>query len=560
MKIGYLKHIFSAALMVATVFGTTSCVKDLDISAIDPQISPSFDQQGVFVKAYATLGLTGQKGLAGTPDLDGQDEGESGFYRTIFNCNELPSDECVWAWQDNVDIPQLTYINWNSSSIRVEWTYVRLGFNITQLNFFLDQTEGMTDAETVRQRAEVRFLRGLYYSYFLDLFGKAPFKEHFDDTLPVEKKGKDLYDYIQKELNDIEKDMYEPRQAPFGRADKAANWLLRARLYLNAEVYTGTADYSNAVTYADKVINSGYQLCPDYKLLFMADNDQNPTAMQEIILPIRQDGVKTRNYGGSTYVINATRTGGMPRMGTTNGWSCIFARTALIQKFFPDLTKVPLLPKGTEAPKDAEGNLALKTDEEIDAFDIAHGGTRTEDLIKAAGDDRAMFYSGVGGGVRTFQPDVIAGFLSGLSIVKWQNIRSDGQPTSHTEYPDTDIPFLRLSEAYLTRAEANFRLGGAGVAAALNDITYLRSKRNCKTTITNLKEQDIIDEWGREFYMEGRRRMDLVRFGMFTTNKYLWDWKGGLKEGTSVASYYNVYPIPASDINSNENMTQNPGY
>ena len=98
----------------------------------------------------------------------------------------------------------------------------------------------MTDAETLRQRAEIRFLRALHYWYFLDLFGKAPFKEHFSNDLPVEKKGTELYTYIQNELNEIEADMYEPRQAPFGRADKAANWLLRARLYLNAGVYNRT--------------------------------------------------------------------------------------------------------------------------------------------------------------------------------------------------------------------------------------------------------------------------------------------------------------------------------
>ena len=158
------------------------------------------------------LGVTGQKGIDGSPDLDGQDEGESGFYRTTFNCNELPTDECLWAWQENQDIPQLTSISWSPSSQRTEWVYVRLGYDITQYNFFLDQTEGMTDAETLRQRAEIRFLRALHYWYFLDLFGKAPFKEHFNNDLPVEKKGTELYTYIQNELNEIEGDMYEPRQ------------------------------------------------------------------------------------------------------------------------------------------------------------------------------------------------------------------------------------------------------------------------------------------------------------------------------------------------------------
>ena len=95
MKTTYFKPILSAALVVAATLGNVSCINDLDISSIDPQSSSSFDQAGAFVKQYAMLGLTGQKGLAGSPDLDGQDEGESGFYRTVFNCNELSTDECM---------------------------------------------------------------------------------------------------------------------------------------------------------------------------------------------------------------------------------------------------------------------------------------------------------------------------------------------------------------------------------------------------------------------------------------------------------------------------------
>lgn len=555
MKANYLKHIFSAALVVAVSLGNVSCINDLDISSIDPQSSSSFDQDAAFVKQYALLGLTGQKGPAGTPDLDGQDEGESGFYRTIFNCQELPTDECVWVWQDNVDIPQFTNIAWNSSSQRTEWVYVRLGYDITQMNFFLDQIADNTDEESVRQRAEVRFLRALHYAYFLDLFGKAPFKEHFDNELPVEKGGKDLYDFIQKELDECVADMYEPGQAPFGRADKAANWLLRARVYLNAEVYTGTADYENAKLYADKVINSGYyELCDDYKLMFMADNDENQKAMKEIILPIRQDGMKTRNYGGSTYLICGTRTGGMPHMGTTNGWSCLIARNALVYKFF-DEDKVPMIPENVEVP----GQSDFANDEAIDSWDAQYG-VRTQDMIKAAGDDRAMFYSGAGGGKRTMDPKSITGFQSGLSIVKWQNIRSDGASTSHTEYPDTDIPLFRLAEAYLTRAEANFRLNQKSLA--WEDIKTLRAKRGCtkQPTLNELTEMYLLDEWSREFYLEGRRRSDLIRFDCFTTDKYLWDWKGGVKEGKSVSDIYNVYPIPATDLNNNNNMHQNEGY
>ena len=63
MKTRYIKQLFSAALTTVLSLGVTSCINDLDISPIDPQTGGSFDQQGVFVKGYAMLGVTGQKGI-----------------------------------------------------------------------------------------------------------------------------------------------------------------------------------------------------------------------------------------------------------------------------------------------------------------------------------------------------------------------------------------------------------------------------------------------------------------------------------------------------------------
>lgn len=553
MKAKYILGSFLTALLVIT---TTSCSKDLDISSIDPQSSAEFDQWSVFVKSYALIGVTGQTGPSGDGDLSSMDEGESGFYRTIFNCQELCSDECLWAWQNDTDIPQLTFINWNSSSQRTEWVYYRLGVNITHLNYFLDQTEGLDDSETLLERAEVRFLRALHYYYFLDLFGKAPFTEHYDGELPVEYDGQAIYDFIQSELADIEDEMTEPGQGDFGRADKAANWMLRARLYLNAEVYTGTADWANAETYASKVINSSYTLnttyvngYTPYQQLFMADNDENEYAKNEIIFPIRQDGAYTQSYSGAAYVVCSIYTSGMPRIGTTNPWSCIFSRASMVEKFFPNTDDVPLPPSDATALTDA-------TDDEVDAVDKGYG-TRTVDLIEAAGDERCLLYSGVGGGIRGILAEDITGFTNGLSFVKWCNFRTDGGDTHHGEFPDVDIPLMRVAEAYLTRAEARYRQNNR--TSALSDINVLRS-RAAATSLSEITEQDLIDEWCREFYLEGRRRSDLVRFGMFTTNTYVWDWKGGSIDGTSVDSHFNVYPIPDSDINNNPNMTQNDGY
>lgn len=558
-----MKHIFMKTVLAALLMGgvTTSCINDLNISSIDPQSSSSYGDMELLAKIYGTLGLTGQRGPAGNGDIS-SDEGESGFYRTTFNLQELCTDECVWAWQTDADIPQITNIEWTSSSPRVQWAFQRLAFDVTLCNFYLTNTEEKAeDPQYKLYRAEVRFLRALHLWYFLDLWGKAPFKTTYDIyELPVEKAGKELYDWIDRELTEIEPQMAEVGEfnnsSNFGRADRGAAYMLHARLALNSEVYTNGAvkDYQKAIDYCN-LLEGKYELSTadkngytGYEQVFMADNDENPQAMKEIILPIRQDGVKTKCYSGSNYLVSSTRITGMPYMGTNNGWSCNFARAALVKKFFSNLDDCPL---ATEKAPDNS------TEADIIALDEA-AGTTTKDVQRKANDDRALFYSGCGGGLRSIEFEQITGFNSGLSIVKWSNIRTDGAPTSHVEFPDVDIPLIRYAEMYLTRAEAKYRLTGDPQQARA-DIEVLRNRAGASTPAT-ITEQFIIDEWCREFYMEGRRRSDLNRFGLFTGDKYIWDFKGGVAEGKSVADYFKVYPIPADDIRGNENLSQNEGY
>ena len=282
-----------------------------------------------------------------------------------------------------------------------------------------------------------------------------------------------------------------------------------------------------------------------YAQLFMADNDENTDAMKEIILPIRQDGEKTRSFSGATYLISSTRITGMPYAGTTNCWSCNYARPNLIEKFFPN-DDIPM--STVKAPD----NL---TEAEIIALD-AQDGSDTKSIIAAAGDDRALFYAGRGGGIRKLRTDKLNNFLDGISVVKFQNIRTDGKTVHDKEFPDMDIPLIRYAEAFMTRAEAKWRKGDM---TAINDVNVLRARANA-TPLTQLTEQDLIDEWSREFYMEGRRRSDLIRFDMFTGKKYNWAWKGGVPNGQAVDSHFKYYPIPLDDINNNENMHQNADY
>lgn len=475
-------------------------------------------------KIYGAFALTGSSG-PGSTDLAGIDAGLSDFIRMYWNLQELASDEAVCAWitDANGAIQELNTMNWSVNDAILTGLYNRSFYQITVANSFLRQAtpdavaaHGITgtDADEIRHfAAEARFLRAYQYWVLMDLFGNPPFVTEQDaigSFLPKQISRDSLFQYIQSELLAIEPDLKDARTNEYGRADKAADWALLARLYLNAEVYTGTAHYDSAAIYAKKVIDAGYQLAPDYKNLFLADNDVNN---QEIILPINYDALKTQNYGGTTFIVNSSintdmnpSSFGVP----SGGWGGNRAKPSL-PNLFTDLS----------------------------------GST----------DKRAMFYGDV--------KDVTAlnQFTDGLRVTKFKNINSDGStPANAGTFASTDFPLFRLGEIYLEYAEALLRTGDvAGALTAFNTVRQ-RAYGNNSGNVTTLTLDDILAERGRELYWEAYRRTDLIRFGKYTGGNYLWQWKGGVKDGTAVPDYLKLYPIPSTDIISNTNLVQNPGY
>lgn len=526
IRYNYKSLLPTLAFAIACSVG--SCTNDLDISPINPQISGSFNQDEIYAKVYATLSLTGQEGAAGNSDIAGTEEGtNTPFYRMILTLYEYPTDEVICSWSDP-GIPALFQMGWGDSNLALEGFYARLMFDVTLCNHFLDETESLSDEKTLRQRAEVRFIRALNYYYLLDAFGNPPFVTSVSSETPPQIQQKDLFDFLETELLEMEPDLVDARAGLFGQVDKACVWMLLSRLYLNAEVYTGTPRWSDAISYADRVIVSGYDLCDTYSELFMADNDENTEAMQEIILPLRLDGAQSRSYGAAQFAIAATHTSGMTPWGTSEGWGGVRAREALVMKFFEQETEVP-----------------LQVDE--------------NEMAQQAGDDRALFFSGSENDARTLAIDDPYTFKQGLSIAKWTNIRSDGQPAHDATWVDTDVPFFRLAEAYLTKAEAILRNGG-NAEEAREAINTLRRRAHADELSAPLTLDDILDEKAREFYFEGQRRTDLIRYGYFTSAQYLWDWKAGERNGKGISADYNLFPIPASDLNANSNLEQNKGY
>jgi hypothetical protein len=456
MKYRNIKSIF-AILSMSFALSLTSCVNDLNVQPIDPSVIQTFDQDGVFAKIYSSLALTGQQGPAGNGDVAGIDEGTSAFIRLVWNLNELTTDEAICSWGDP-GIPEMNFNKWTSSHDQIKGLYYRLYFNITLCNQFLSQTNGLTDAKSVKQRAEARFMRAMNYYYLLDMFGNVPFTETVTlVTSPKQIKRADLFAYVDKELAGCEKDMYQVGESkPYYRVNVVANWLLRSRLFLNSAVYTGVANKAymdSAAIYAKKVIDptSGYSLCPVFRQLFMADNagtiDGSTVnlAPNEIIFPIAQDGTKTTSWGGSLFLIASTRSTGMVNWGSDQGWGGNRARAALVKKFFPT------------------GSTFFSDETDL-----------TSAILTSMKDKRALFdKKSVSLGLTISNPGI---FKQGYQVIKHTNVRADGAPSNNQTYTDTDVPFMRAAEAYLNYAEAVLR-GGATVGglSALDAVNALRT-------------------------------------------------------------------------------------
>ena len=517
------------SVVFALAFGMTACVKDLDVTPIDPNLVLLDDPSYLFNKCYANIGLAGNGGANGDCDIDGLDGGTTGFVRQMWNSNELTTDEAICGWGDE-GISSFCYNSYDASHPMLRGYYYRLYAGITFCNHYLD----VASDNDATMTAEVRFIRALHYYLAMDAFGNIPFVTTVSSEKAPQYTRAQVFEFIETELLDIESSLSEARvknssDSNYGRVDKAAAWLLLARLYLNAEVYTGSARWADAANYAKKVMDSPYGLHTTgtgeysaYEMLFMADNGES-TAVKEGIFPILQDGLTTTSWGTTLFLIASTSNGDYS-VGTSESWGGNRARRDLVEKFFPN----------GDAPN-------------VDKYAMA----------AQAGDDRALFW----GEDRIVDATDVSTFTNGFSIAKFSNIRSDGGSTHDSQFVDTDFFLLRAAEAWLTFAEATARQnGGNATSEGIAAINELRTRAHAATK-SSYSLNDILDEWSREFYFEGRRRMDLIRFGCYGgSNNYNWQWKGGNLNGTGFSADKNVFAIPTTDLTANENLTQNPGY
>ena len=337
-------------IVLLFIMPAIGCFKDLDTVPIDEDITtPNVVYEdpnaylAVLAKCYSGLAVTGQQGPAGQGDIDGIDEGFSSYLRILWKMQELPTEEAVIGWNDQT-IKDFHEMDWTAADGFIAAMYYRIFYQISICNEFLRQTtdevlaeRGVTEdlkREIVGYRAEARFLRALSYWHGLDFFRNIPFVTEEDPIgsfFPRQANAKEIFDFIESELLAIESDIAPARSNDYGRADQGAVWTLLAKLYLNAEVYIGENRYTDCATYSEKVLNAGYMLDEDYQNLFLADNH----TADGIIFPINFDGIKTRTWGGTTFIIRASIGGQLnpAEFGVTSGWGGTRCTKELIQKF-----------------------------------------------------------------------------------------------------------------------------------------------------------------------------------------------------------------------------------
>lgn len=522
-----------------------SCTDDLNTEP-KVQLSPEQVQgkviEGLLSKVYSTYALSGSNG-PGSTDTPGDDPGESPFLRGIINLQDFTADGMKNRWGDN-GLDQLTTTsNWDGNNKFFRYVYNRVYYTVPQANNLIDLINKEPDFPGKQQYiSEMRFLRSLAYFYLIDCFGKGPLLTEADlesNVLKNESTRAQLFEFVKKELTDIcdaelttNADKLLPFANSYGRANRTAARMLLAKLYLNAEVYIGENKYTEAYKYSKLVIDEGgYKLADSFRSLFCRDNDVTD-AKNEIIYALIADPITSQSYGNTTYLIcgslsSATMTCtdfGNPG-GDSNAWGGHRATKAWYGLF------------ATSAQA-----LAESTDDRARRFFTNY--TSTDPLKR-----------------HNYEMNDYKKWIDGFPSIKFVNTNFLGDPGSPVLFAGTDFPLFRLADAYLMLAESILRGGGGTIGDALFYVNKIRTRSNATPITTgDLTLDFILDERARELNFEGHRRTDLIRFGKFAGGSYLWPWKGGVKDGTSIPAAYNLFPIPLKAIQANPNLTQNLGY
>ena len=453
--------------------------------------------------------------LTGIPDGDLRD------------LNEVSGGEIVVPtrgndWYDNGQWQAEWLHSWNADHGPINGAWNAIFNGVGKANFTLSVVNALPTppANIANINAELKVLRAYYYYLGMDMFGKVPLVTDFNtdpSTIKNDKSRSEIFDFIEKEITENISLLPDKETATYGRMTKWGAYMILAKMYLNAQVYTGTARWADCIAACDQVINSGkYTLATSYFDNFAVSNEGSPENI--LVVPFDKINIGGNNWEMRTlhYQHNLTyNLSGSPWNGycSTADYYNQFDDADGRKKMFLvgqqyDASGVPIF--------DIQTNLPLIISPYVNEL------SNPADSFRRAG-------------VRNVKYHPEAGTAGGQS---------------------NDMVLFRLADAYLMRAEAKVR-SGTDLAGALTDINLIRERaygnNSQDWTGAQLTLANIYAERQREMSWEGWSRQDAIRFGTF----------GNARKPAKTADaddHWQIFPIPSPQISANSNLTQNPGY
>jgi len=469
----------------------------------------------------------------------------------------LSTDEAILParggnWFDNRNYIAMHYHDWNADNGIIgslwDWSSKVIGTS-NQAISILNQTmpEG-ADKNTLI--SELKTMRAISYFMLMDSYGDVPLDTLYGDFTPHAKTPrKDVFNFIEKELKKAVPNLNPAAGiTTYGRPNRQTANALLAKLYLNAEVYTGTQRFNDCIAACDQVINSGlYVIEPRATYLQMFYPNNGPQ-MKEFIFAVPYDpAAVTVGYNGQMYHARYD----VPRSERA--------------KF--GLPFTPSAPRSTlpEFYANFDDVNDIRNKQWLTGLQFMNDGT-TPVMVTTTKKGYDQFYTGSDGGAAyTYQvnltPDIIPRqsqtlFDLGNDEIAWnmgyRNIKFYPDATSTNRNQKNDVPFLRYSDILLMKAESILRGGGVTLGQTADAlVNMVRSNRTTSSALSGVTLEELYKERSREFTWEAWHRNDMIRFG-----KYEGQW--GYKTNTDVRR--RVFPIPTNAMVLNPALTQNDGY
>lgn len=424
---------------------------------------------------------------------------------------EITSDEIVAPtrakdWDDGGKWRDLHTHNWGASTEAVKGIWKEQYSGIVLCNQAIEILQSNAEnPEVAAVLAQLKVMRAFYYYILIDNYGDVPYVTSFKEaeTNPSRDPRAEVYNNLVTEVTAVIDELPDPSLA--SAISKGTAYSLLAKLYLNAEVYTGTAQWAKASEMIDNLMAlNKYSLEADVKAPFITKNENSTENIYTI--PYDEDNMKDFNLHMRTLHYNSDKTFNM----AVQPWNGF----AVVKDHFDtyadnDKRKAWFL-YGPQFAFDGT-DLEFTINPEIPALNMDN--TYSEEEIKN----------------------------SGARVVKFEIASGAGQDISN------DYPIFRYADFLLMKAEALVRMGENG-DEYINQVR----KRAGLGNLTDTTLDQILEERGREMIWEGQRRQDLIRFG-----KYNMAWW----EKPESPAYRNLLPVPQDQINTNENLLpQNPGY